>query len=254
MAHAHPLTGLDRKQLREAFETFLPLPEGLEPHLEGALRQVLGNPGSLVRPQLVFQVATAYGVEATPATDLAVALEYFHTASLIFDDLPCMDDANERRGAECAHVTYGESGALLAALGIINRAYALAWRAVAACPANRQVKALECLEHHLGVGGLLNGQSMDLHYATLVQDLKTTERVALGKTVSLVKLAIVLPAVLCGADRDELQLLERISLFWGLAYQILDDLKDVMQSSAQTGKTAARDFDLGRPNIAHIRE
>ncbi len=102
---------------------------------------------------------------ATPGT--AVALEYFHTASLLFDDLPCMDNALERRGAPCVHLAFGEEGAILTALALINRAYALTWRAVAGCPQVRQVRALAYIEHCLGVEGLLNGQSLDLHYSTL---------------------------------------------------------------------------------------
>ena len=86
----------------DAFKTGLPLPASLDPHFEEALRHVLDNPGSLVRPRMVFQVATAYGLEAASAKDLGIALEYFHTASLIFDDLPCMDNALEQIGR--AHV------------------------------------------------------------------------------------------------------------------------------------------------------
>ena len=87
--------------MRKLFSTFLPLPAALDPNLEFAIRHVLDNPGSLVRPKLVFQMATAYGVDAAQAQELAIALEYFHTASLLFDDLPCMDNALERRGAPC---------------------------------------------------------------------------------------------------------------------------------------------------------
>lgn len=236
----------------EAFSSSLPMPASLEANFEDALRHVLGNPGSLVRPRLVFQMATAYGVSSSHAQELAVALEYFHTASLLFDDLPCMDNALERRGAPCTHLVYGEEGAILAALALINRAYALIWRAVGGCPQARQARGMAFIEHCLGVGGLLNGQSFDLHYSTLPRTLETTERIARGKTVSLIRLTLVLPAMLGGATARELQQIERISTFWGLGYQIVDDLKDVLQNEAQSGKTPARDVALGRPNIAAV--
>ena len=108
------------------------------------------------------------------------------------------------------------------------------------------------IEQCLGVGGLLNGQSFDLHYSTLPRTLDTTERIARGKTVSLIRLTLVLPAMLGEASDRELHQIERISVFWGLSYQIVDDLKDVLQSSAQTGKTSARDLMLDRPNIATV--
>lgn len=234
----------------DAFKTFLPLPTALDPHLEEALRHVLDNPGSLVRPRMVFQVATAYGLDEAAAKDLAIALEYFHTASLVFDDLPCMDNAFERRGVPCVHFAFGEAGAILTALALINRAYALSWQAVSGSSPHVQPRALAYIEQCLGVNGLLNGQSLDLHYSTLPHNRETTERIARGKTVSLIRLTLVLPAMLGGASAREIQLLERIALYWGLGYQMVDDLKDVLESAAQAGKTVARDLLLDRPNVA----
>jgi geranylgeranyl diphosphate synthase type II len=239
-----------RKRLKEAFSSYLPLPLNLEPHLREALVHVLGAPGSLVRPEIVLEISLGYGLSQAAATDLAIGLEYFHTASLLFDDLPSMDDALERRGIPCVHIELGDAGAILAALALINRAYALIWRSVSASLPERRSQALAYVERHLGLDGLLNGQSMDLHYATLPHDRRTTEQIAMGKTVSLIRLTLVLPAVLGGASATEVQIMERIALYWGLSYQIVDDLKDLLQSSAETGKTGSRDLSLDRPNIA----
>lgn len=236
----------------QALLASFPLIRGLDPAFEEALRYVLGNAGSLIRPQLVFAMAIEYGLDRARAEQLAVALEYFHTASLLFDDLPCMDNALMRRGEACAHLRFGQEGAILAALALINRAYALTWRAVAGCSHGMQPRALEFVERCLGAEGLLNGQSLDLHFADLPHSKETTENIARGKTVSLIRLTLVLPAMLGDARARELQLLERIALYWGLAYQILDDLKDVLQDAAQSGKTAARDAALGRPNLAAV--
>lgn len=236
--------------LRDSFRASLPLSTPLDPGFEQALRHVLLNPGNMIRPRMVIRVASAYDLDKDAAHDVAISLEYFHTASLIFDDLPCMDNAVERRGAPCVHVEFGEASAILSALALINRAYALVWRAVAACPAHSRRDVTAYIERRLGVDGLLNGQSLDLHYSTLPHTLDTTERIARGKTVSLIRLTLVLPAILAGAPAREIQLLERIAICWGLGYQIVDDLKDVLQSATETGKTAARDDLLDRPNIA----
>jgi geranylgeranyl pyrophosphate synthase len=244
------MNAFDNTNLGKDFAGFLPIPAKLDPHLEEALRHVLSTPGNLVRPRIVAHMALAYGLEPTRAKDLAIALEYFHTSSLLFDDLPCMDDATERRGLPCTHTVFGEAGAILAALALINRAYALAWRAAAGCDQSYQAEALTYLEQRLGVEGLLDGQSLDLHYATLPHDRETNQRIAVGKTVSLIRLSLVFPAILGGASARERQLLERIAMFWGLSYQIADDLKDVLQSPAETGKTGARDGLLDRPNTA----
>lgn len=251
MVPAEPgMDELNIELLAEDFRGSLPLPAHLDPHFEAALSHVLQNPGSLVRPRLVLEIAAAYGVDAGSANSLAIALEYFHTASLIFDDLPCMDNASHRRGAPCVHLEYGETGAILSALALINRAYALTWRALAGCAREDQLRVMGYLEQRLGVEGLLNGQSLDLHYSRLPHTRETTERIAHGKTVSLIRLTLVLPAMLAGAPVRELQLLERIATCWGLGYQAVDDLKDVLQCVAETGKTVARDTLLDRPNLA----
>jgi geranylgeranyl diphosphate synthase type II len=242
----------DRDSLAEAFRNSLPISRAVDLNFEQTLRHVLDHPGSLIRPRLVVQIATGYGLSTQSALDLAIALEYFHSASLLFDDLPSMDNALERRGVPCTHMLFGESGAILAALGLINRAYALTWRAVAGCEKDKQQNALEFLEQRLGVEGLLNGQSMDLNYSLLPHSRTTTEKIARGKTVSLIRLALVLPAMLGNATRRELQLLERMATHWGLAYQVLDDLKDLLQGVEATGKTSARDMLLDRPNTASV--
>jgi len=247
---AERLESFDATPFADAFGACIPMPATLDPHFEEAIRHVLDNPGSLVRPRLVFQGATAYGLDAAHAKDLAMAIECFHTASLIFDDLPCMDDATERRGVPCVHIAYGEAGAILAALALINRAYALSWRAASGRSPAVQSQALDYLEQCLGVEGLLNGQSLDLHYSAMPHNRETTERVARGKTVSLIRLTLVLPAILGGASSRQIQLLERIALYWGFGYQMVDDLKDVLDSAVDAGKTVARDLLLDRPNAA----
>jgi geranylgeranyl pyrophosphate synthase len=244
------LAELNRPLMTDEFRDLLPLPAHLDPHLRAPLRHVLENPGSLVRPRMVLDVAAAYGLDTESANSLAIALEYFHTASLIFDDLPCMDNALERRGAPCVHVEFGENGAILTALALINRAYALTWKALSGCPRESQPQVIAYLEKRLGVEGLLNGQSLDLHYSALPHNRETTERIAHGKTVSLIRLTLVLPAMLAGAPAREIQLLERIAACWGLGYQIVDDLKDVLQGAGEAGKTVARDILLDRPNVA----
>jgi len=239
-----------RDRLLRAFASSLPLPAETEPQLLGALCQVLQLPGSLVRAQLVFEVACAYELDDGAAQEMAIAIEYFHSASLLFDDLPCMDNAEERRDALCVHQVYGESVAILAALALVNRAYALLWHALARLPIERQAAALNYVERWLGIEGLLNGQSLDLHYAGVSPIGFSSQQVALSKTVSLIRVSLLLPALAVGAPAVELRMLERLAISWGLSYQILDDLKGVYQKPNQSGKTADRDAGLYRPNAA----
>jgi geranylgeranyl diphosphate synthase, type II len=239
-----------RSRLRRAFQEGMAMPYGTEPHLAGALRDTLHHPGSMVRAELAYRVASSFGLPEDRSEHLAIAIEYFHTASLLFDDLPSMDDAQLRRGAPCAHHVYGEGAAILAALALINRAYSLVWKAMAGLPPEVQAAGLTYLERHLGLAGLLNGQSQDLYYSRLAAHLREPQSIALGKTVSLIRLALVLPSIVGQARPEEVRLLERLAIFWGLSYQTLDDLKDVLQTEVGYGKTAARDACLDRPNLA----
>jgi geranylgeranyl diphosphate synthase type II len=239
-----------RTRLQEAFSRGLPLARDTEEHLAGALTQTLRHPGSMVRAELAYRVAQSFGQSHERAESLAIAIEYFHTASLVFDDLPSMDNATERRGAPCVHHLYGEGSAILAALGLINRAYALVWKAAAELAPDVQERGLAYLERHLGISGVLNGQSQDLHYPDLPSNARIPQQIALGKTVSLIRIPLVLPAILGGATDAEIRRLECLSVYWGLSYQAVDDLKDVLFPGGETGKTGARDAQLNRPNQA----
>jgi len=236
-------------QLLAAFGDRLKISPQIEPSLRDALHYLLANPGSMVRPRIIYRLASVYGLDRHEAIDLAIALEYFHPASLVFDDLPCMDNASMRRGVPCVHIEFSESTAILASLALINRAYNLTFGAIASCPSRLRDPALAYLEQHLGIQGLLNGQSLDLNYSRLPHTPDMTGRVAQAKTVSLISLTLVLPALIGAASIRELQLLQRISTFWGLSYQIVDDLRDILESSSTSGKTTARDESLDRPNM-----
>jgi geranylgeranyl diphosphate synthase type II len=239
-----------RAQLQAAFARNLRVGNQTEEHLAGALKQTLAHPGSMVRAELAYRVGRSFGQGHERAEDLAIAIEYFHTASLLFDDLPSMDDARERRGAPCVHHIHGQGAAILAALGLINRAYALVWKAAAGLPTELQQLGLGYLERNLGISGVLNGQSQDLHYAELPAADRVPQRIALGKTVSLIRIPLVLPAILGGATRGEIRRLECLAVYWGLSYQAVDDLKDVLFPGGESGKTGARDAQLNRPNQA----
>lgn len=237
------------RQVRRAFSSMMPLDGCRDVRLRAVVADVLAHPGSLARAQLAYGLGVRHGLDPERALKLGVAVEYFHSASLIFDDMPSMDDATERRGRPCPHVAYGEAAATLGALSLITRAYALLWEAIgvsAGAPAASAAAALvgECL----GVSGILDGQARDVHF---LRDSEVSEivEVEAAKTVPLVRLAMVLPAVVAGKDPETLGRLERLASAWGLAYQILDDFKDRLMSPEESGKTAGRDDGLGRPSL-----
>ncbi|MDY7094574.1 MAG: polyprenyl synthetase family protein [Acidobacteriota bacterium] len=241
------LSDEDYAYLLDGYRSLLPAGPEVQEHLRGVIADTVAHPGSLVRAQLVFALLQAHGHDPQAAREVAVAVEYFHTASLIFDDMPAMDDAAERRGHPCPHRVYGEAAATLGALGFITRAYALLWRALGELPPERSQPAAELVGRCLGVAGILNGQSLDLHYRGGGEDAVLA--VAEGKTVSLIRLTLMLPALIVGTAPATLRRLDRLSTVWGLAYQAVDDFKDALMSGSETGKSPRRDGALGRPNL-----
>jgi geranylgeranyl pyrophosphate synthase len=197
------------------------VPLDTERRLAQAIKSVLKNPGSLTRAHLAYGTAISCGLSALHASYVATAVEYFHTASLLLDDLPCMDSALERRGKPCTYIRFGEATAVLAAQAFIARAYDMLMWELCELPISRQVMARRCIRDCVGVGGILNGQSKDLHSSRA-----SKSEIAAGKTGSLFRLALVLPALMGDATPDQIQQLEAQAARWGLCYQALDDLRD----------------------------
>lgn len=236
--------------LAAALLEFAPAGLSTEPHLRAVLNGSLGNPGKLVRARLVYEGACSHGLGDDEARQLACAVEYFHAASLLLDDLPCMDDAQIRRGLPCAHRVHGEASAILAALALINRAYGLAGLAFADQPAFVRVQAHACLDACLGTSGLVGGQARDLRFAESDRTTREIGRIALAKTGALFWLAVLLPAFAGDPAPGERRALRALCVYWGLAVQTLDDLRDVIGSPADSGKLPGRDRALHRPNLA----
>lgn len=220
-----------------------------EPRMAAALQDILARPGSLVRAVAAYLMGIEMGVTEEAARAIGCGIEYLHTASLVFDDLPAMDDARMRRGAACVHVVHGEAVAMLAGLALINRAYAMIWQGIRHANPQRRVAAGEWVDGRLGIGGVIGGQAYDLRGWRGEQSAAEVSEVAARKTGDLLRLCLVLPAIVGRGTAREIQMLDRLALLRGLAYQAADDLKDVISAEKDSGKTGGRDEALGRPNL-----
>ena len=235
----------------ELLRRHAPALAGLEPRLHGVLADALAHPGSLFRLRLVLALGRAQNLDEDQAGRLAAAVEVHHTASLLLDDLPCMDDAAQRRGRPCAHRLHGEASAILGALALINRGYALVAEATAALPFHLRNETARTLDACLGPAGLVGGQALDLAFAGGPRSPRAVGRAAVGKTAAMIRLALELPALAAGASPLERRQLHRLAVYWGLLYQGLDDLRDLRLAAAGGAtKTDGRDSALGRPNLA----
>jgi len=218
-----------------------------EMSLEEAINYALASRGSGVRRRLAIGVGRACNLRPDDSRALAEGIECFHHASLILDDLPCMDNADERRGRACLHRVAGEDQAVLVALTLINRAYTGCW-AVAARYPRRAAMAARLVARCMGEQGILDGQSRDLYFRP-GGGAPEVRAIAVQKTGMLLKLALLLPALLSGADWRTLLKLARLANDWGRLYQAIDDFRDMRLSGEKTGKTPFRDLQNTRPNL-----
>ncbi len=202
------------------------------------------GPGKRVRPVLTLAVADALGAgDLEPVVDLACAVEMVHACSLVLDDLPAMDDAKLRRGRPTVHREFGEDVALLAAFALLTRAFGVVASAAPRLRGGRY--GAEELVHHLaaaiGTGGLIGGQALDLESRPEELDLERLEYIHSHKTGSLFLAAAELGAMAADARRRDLDAVARYAKNLGLAFQIEDDLLDVLASPEATGKDAGQD-------------
>jgi geranylgeranyl diphosphate synthase, type II len=197
--------------------------------LDDALNYVLFPGGKRLRPLLTILGAGIFESHLEPSLPAACAVEFVHTSSLIFDDLPCMDDAGMRRGNPALHCVYGEDIALLAGIALLNGAYAIFGQTP-----DLIREATECI----GVDGMIGGQTIDLCLQSFdTADLAERNR----KTSAMMRLALTAGALGCGASREDVAPLAEAGLLLGEAYQRGDDLLDTRSAAEQGGKTAGQD-------------
>jgi geranylgeranyl diphosphate synthase type II len=224
----------ERGELVDGFlEQVLPKPGTVPPALAQAMRHLVFPGGKRLRPALAFAAAEAVGAPPERALALAAAVELVHTYSLVHDDLPCMDDDDERRGRPTVHVAYGEAVAVLAGDALL----ALAFEVLAtqgardACP-ERALGALRDLAEAAGARALVGGQVDDLELSEVPADAARIESVHRRKSAALIAASVVGGARQAGADAARLARLRRFGEDVGVAFQIADDVLDKDEDSA----------------------
>jgi geranylgeranyl diphosphate synthase type II len=172
--------------------------------------------------------------------ELGAALEMLHTYSLIHDDLPALDNDDLRRGRPTCHKVFGDATAILAGDGLQTYAYEVL--AKLRCPAEARVAIVAEIAHATGtVDGMIGGQVMDLEAEHSRPDAKTLEYIHRSKTGALLTASVVSGGIYAGAGPEQIQSLRDFGMNIGLAFQIVDDVLDVTQTSEQLGKTAGKD-------------
>lgn len=232
-----PLLDLARTRLPVLLDTFLARQNAHSERLSAAIRYAVMNGGKRVRPALVYGAAQACGATLDDADPAALAIELIHCYSLVHDDLPCMDDDDLRRGLPTCHKAFDEATALLAGDTLQSLAFvALSATPLSADRLGAQVGVLAQAATDMAVG-----QALDLAAEGRRIDIETLEQVHRHKTGALIRAAVALGAIAAGADAGQRKALDRFADRLGLAFQVHDDVLDVVGDTATIGKPAGSD-------------
>ena len=224
-----------------ALDKFIPSAETSPATLHKAMRHSMFAGGKRLRPILCLAAAEACGGDVATAITAACSVECLHTYTLIHDDLPCMDDDDFRRGVPTCHKVFGDGVAVLAG----DALQALAFELVARTPINKNYSAADYVIELAVTSGslhLIGGQVMDLEGEGKKLPLADLQFVHESKTAALLTTSIKLGAMSAGATSDQLKALHTFGWNTGLAFQIIDDILDVTQTSEKLGKSAGKDI------------
>ena len=198
--------------------------------------------GKRLRPVLALEAARSIaGTLPGGIAELGAALEMLHTYSLVHDDLPALDDDDLRRGKPTCHVVYGEAIAILAGDALQTHAYRVLTGL--RCPAEARVAIIRLVAEATGTeDGMIGGQVLDLEGETTAPTAASVEAIHRAKTGALIRVSVVSGGIYAGADARQTAQLTEFGRKAGLAFQIVDDVLDMTQSSEQLGKTAGKDL------------
>lgn len=241
------------RDVEQAMDRLLPMRQiSPEAAIYFAMRYSLFGGGKRLRPALFFAALEACGAKRDAYLDVAAALEMIHTASLIHDDMPEMDDDDLRRGRPSCHKVYGPAMALLAGDGLFIHAFAVLSRPLPGAAPERQLAAVREISLRSGLGGMVAGQAAEWDNMTRPVDQGLLEYISRGKTSALLIAAVKAAGLLAGADGEKLQALDDYGLHAGLAFQIIDDVLDVEGDDATLGKPAGSDEERGLVTFASL--
>ncbi|WP_424948831.1 polyprenyl synthetase family protein [Comamonas aquatica] len=220
--------------------------------LGDAMRYAVLDGGKRLRPLLVLAAAQAVQGLPQAATRAACAVELIHAYSLVHDDMPCMDNDVLRRGKPTVHVQFGEARALLAGDALQVLAFELLTPADAQVPASMQAQLCRLLARAAGAHGMAGGQAIDL--ASVGQSLTEAQlrRMHSLKTGALLEASVAM-GMACGVVSETAQqALMRYAQLLGLAFQVVDDVLDVVADAATLGKTPGKDADNDKPTYVSL--
>jgi geranylgeranyl diphosphate synthase, type II len=240
MEQIRELLSRTRNEVDAKLQEYLAIHDPLLKGLEDSINYSLFSGGKRIRPIFCLVVGDIFSVPKEKLMAVACALEMIHTASLIMDDLPHMDNERTRRGKPANHLVYGQDVASLASVGLLTRAYEVVLNDPG-LPDTVKTKVTGKLAEVVGIDGMVGGQYADLKYLNSSIEYPTLEYIHIHKTASLFVASGETAAIAGGASTAETDAIRTFARNVGFAFQISDDLLDATGNEAEMGKSANRD-------------
>ena len=235
------------EKIEAILREYLPEANGYQSVIMEAMEYSLMAGGKRLRPMLMMETYRLFGGETEMIYPFMAAMEMIHTYSLVHDDLPAMDNDEYRRGRKTTHIVYGEDMGILAGDALLNYAFETAAKAFDGTHKDIQTaKALQILTRKPGIYGMIGGQTVDVEQENKAISFDTLMYIHNNKTAALIECAMMIGAVLAGASEKEVSMIEQIANKVGIAFQIEDDILDVVSTSEEIGKPAGSDEKNGK--------
>ena len=239
--------GRRAEEIEKIIKEYLPKEEGYQKTIMEAMNYSILAGGKRLRPMLMLETYRLFGGTSKTIYPFMAAIEMIHTYSLVHDDLPAMDNDEYRRGRKTTHIVYGEAMGILAGDALLNYAFETAAGAFQLEPENPAVgQAMLVLARKAGIYGMIGGQVVDVESEGTVIDKEKLDFIHLHKTSALLESAMVIGAILAGANKEEQNLVEKAAGKIGLAFQIQDDILDITSTTEELGKPVGSDEKNGK--------
>ena len=236
-------------EIEKIIKEYLPKEDGFQKTVIEAMNYSILSGGKRLRPMLMWETYKMLGGTGDVIKPFMAAIEMIHTYSLIHDDLPCMDNDEYRRGRKTTHVVYGEAMAVLAGDALLNFAFETATKAFGlvdekdATMLSRVAKAIRILGMKAGIYGMVGGQCVDVEAEKEELDISGDMLMYIhkNKTAALIEASMMIGGLLAGADGAAVKNLEKCAENVGIAFQIQDDILDVIGTLEELGKPIGSD-------------
>lgn len=240
----------DIRKVNNSLLSFIPDAKDGQYKVVEAMKYSLKNGGKRIRPVLALEFAKVCGGSRDDCVPFACAVEYVHTYSLIHDDLPCMDNDDLRRGKPSCHKQFDEATALLAGDALLTHAFEIISNSDLSD--DKKVMSISLLSQNSGVSGMLGGQVIDLLYEQGNPTLKELLTVYKLKTGALISAACLIGCICAGADSHQLSAASKFAYSLGIAFQIQDDILDIIGDEEKLGKPVGSDACNSKATYASI--